>query len=152
MRDYLESVDNSTKLYKLIDRHAPDYQRFAEFDQIMQSLDTQPIRARVTWDIGRLKRIHGGCGEKLMHFQGVPAAGYLQANWTEDRTKFLSESATWMWNTMKTGGIIVFRVDGLKKPEVFSLWERFLAGTIDAEDVRNGLKIIQDIVKHRPNP
>src|ERR1035441_10232583 len=98
-----------------------------------------------------------------MHFQGVPEAGYLGIDWIRDRTEFLSGwrgdvvrnsqsgSGSWVWTTMQKGSIIVYRPDGLKKPEVFSLWERFQSGGIDADDVRNRLKIIRDIMKHRPN-
>ena len=35
MLEYMKSVENATKLYKLIEHYAPEYQKFAEFDQII---------------------------------------------------------------------------------------------------------------------
>jgi len=38
MADYIKAVANATTLYKLIDRLAPEYEKFALFTQIIGSL------------------------------------------------------------------------------------------------------------------
>jgi hypothetical protein len=122
-------VKTTTKLYKLIDAAGPHYVKFAEFIQLLASVDSRQHPPTVVWDISRLKRIHGGCGEKLLHFQGIPEKGYRTDAWIESRMKFAFDSAPWMWSTMTTrGNLAVFSPAGLKKPEVFSLWERYRDG------------------------
>lgn len=153
LEEYRKSLKSTTTLYKLIDSRSPHYQKFFEFCEITTSLDSQRHPPMVFWDISKLKRIHGECSSRLLHFQGVPQQGYLSEGWITDRAKFLFESATWIFDTMRTrGNLVVFNPDGLKKPEVFSLWERYRDGKIDREEVRIGLKIVQPIVRTRPPP
>lgn len=148
--DYEEALRTTTKLYKLIDRAEPVYVKFAEFVRIMATVDSHHYPPTVVWDIARLKRIHGRCGELLLHFQGIPEKGYRSEAWNKRRMQFTFDSASWMWSTMTLcGNLVVFSPDGLKKPEVHSLWERYRNGINSAEDVRNGLRLIQPIVKRR---
>jgi hypothetical protein len=150
---YEEALNSTTKLHKLIDMDGPHYVKFAEFIQILASVDSRSHPPTVVWDIARLKRIHGGCSELLLHFQGIPEKGYRSDAWNENRLRFLLESASWMWSEMTSrGNLAVYAPEGLKKPEVFSLWERYRDGTNTAEDVRIGLRIIQPIVGGRPFP
>jgi len=69
VEEYRMAIRNATKLYKLIDSLAPDYRKFAEFDQIIASVDSHVHPPTVVWDIDRLKRIHGECGARLLHFR-----------------------------------------------------------------------------------
>lgn len=151
-KQYEEAVNTTTKLYKLIDEVGPHYQKFAEFNQIIASIDSIPHPPTAVWDIVRLKRIHGECGGLLLHFQGVIEKGYRGSDWIESRTRFVYDSALWIWKTMTTrGNLAVFRPDGLKKPEVFELWEKYRDGKNTAEDARIGLRLIQEIMRHRPH-
>src|SRR5438552_13272604 len=119
------AIRNATKLYKLIDSLAPDYRKFAEFDQIIASVDSHVHPPTVIWDIDRLKRIHGECGDRLLHFQGISDGNYLSDTWAIRQLAFLDESAMWIWNTMKSrGNLVVYRPEGLI-PEAQSIWEDF---------------------------
>jgi hypothetical protein len=150
--EYDKSLRNTTKLYKLIDAVEPHYKKYVEFGEVIASIDSVRHPPSVFWDISRLKRIHGGCGEYLMHFQGVPEKGYLGSEWIEGRMKFLFDSAMWIWTTMtQRGNLVVYAPEGLKKPEVYSLWERYRDGKVSREDALIGLKIIQPIVRLRPH-
>ena len=152
--EYKESLRATTTLYKLIDGKAPDYQKYAEFVRLVASVDSRPHPPTIIWDIAKLRRIHGGCSEFLLHFQGIIEEGYLQGEWIAGRTEFLLEAASWIWTRMtETGNLVVFAPEGLKKPEVYSLWERFRDGKNSEEDLINGLRIVQPIVSSRPqNP
>ena len=150
--EYDKALNNATKLYKLIDSMAPNYRKFAEFDQIISSVDSQPHPPTIVWDIDKLKRIHGECGNRLLHFGGIPDAGYLSSAWTEDHLRFLSDSTQWMWRNMTTrGNLIVYRPEGLK-PQTHAIWEAFRKGEIDEESTRLRLKIIQPILAKHPQP
>lgn len=149
--EYEQALRSTTKLYKMIDAAEPHYVKFAEFVQLLAAVDSRAHPPTVVWDIARLKRIHGGCGELLLHFQGVPEKGYRSDAWNVIRLKFLREAAAWMWSEMTTrGGLAVYSPEGFKKPEVYSLWGRYRDGSNSAEEVRLGLRIIQPIVQGRP--
>lgn len=151
--EYRSALSKTTTLYKLIDSQSPYYEKFAKFIQLVASVDSRIMPPTVIWEMSRLKRIHGGCGEQLLHFQGISLEGYLSDAWIEGRLMFVRESALWIAKTMESrGNMVVYAPEGLKKPEVFSLWERYRDGKIDEADVRNGLKIVQPIVMHRPSP
>lgn len=140
--DYEKCVNTTTKLYKLIDSEAPHYAKFAEFIKIIGAVDSKPMPPTVIWDIPRLKRIHGECGHRLLHFAGILERGYLSENWFNDQSKYLFDAAYWIGSTMaSTGNLAVFNLDGLK-PEVISIWERFRDGLIEADDARYSLNLI----------
>jgi len=142
--DYKKAVKQGTTLYKLIDSLAPHYKKFAEFIGIIREIDPHPPPPMTVWNIGRLKRIHGECGNLLLHFQGVQETGYLQEAWIADRLGFLGVSAEWIWSEMtSTGRIVLYRPDDLNKPDVFDIWEDFRDGKIDADSARLRLKIIE---------
>jgi hypothetical protein len=114
IQDYKRALKNATTLYKLIDSSTPDYKKFAEFDQMIQQLDSSVHPPAVVWDIARLKKIHGECGSRLLHLQESSETGYMSSAWIADRRQFLNDSALWMWNLMMTqGNIIVYYPDGL---------------------------------------
>lgn len=145
--EYQKAIANATKLYKLIDSLAPDYRKFGEFDQIVASLDSRPHPPTVVWDIDRLKRIHGECGNRLLHFQGISDGNYLSDAWTIEQLAFLDESAMWIWSTMRSrGNLVVYRPEGLI-PEAQSIWESFRTGQIDAESVHYRLQIVRPVVR-----
>jgi hypothetical protein len=149
MNEYKEAIRNATKLYKLIDSLAPDYRKFATFDQIIASMDSKVHPPTIVWDIERLKRIHGECGNRLLHFQGIPVEGYLSDNWMIEHLTFLENSALWMWNTMRSrGNLIVYYPEGLI-PQVQLVWESFRKGEIDAESVRCRLAIVRPVRRRR---
>jgi hypothetical protein len=143
--EYRKAIATATKLYKLIDSLAPDYTKFGEFQQIVAALDSRPHPPTVIWDIDRLKRIHGECGKRLLHFQGILGGDYLSDAWAIRQLAFLDESAMWIWNTMKSrGNLVVYRPEGLI-PQAQSIWEDFRTGQIDAESVRYRLQIVRPI-------
>lgn len=147
--EYKKAIRSATKLYKLIDSLAPDYRKFAEFDQILASLDSHPHPPTVVWDIDRLKRIHGECGNRLLHFQGISDGNYLSDAWIIEHLVFLEESGTWMWRTMRSrGNLVVYYPKGLIPP-VQLIWESYRTGEIDAESVRYRLEIVRPAIPKR---
>lgn len=149
VEDYKRALKSSTTLYKLIDKFAPNYRKFAEFDQIIQTLDTRVHPPTIIWDIGRLRKIHGGCGEYLLHLQEGGEAGYGSQSWTAGRASFLEHSAEWMWQLMTTrGNLVVYHPERLY-PETRLVWESFLKGETDAAGARIRLQLIQPLVQQR---
>jgi len=149
VNEYRKAIKNATKLYKLIDSLAPDYRKFAEFDQIIASVDRHVHPPTVVWDIDRLKRIHGECSNRLLHFQGISDEDYLSDKWIIQHLALLEESAVWMWNTMRTrGNLVVYRPDGLT-PQTQLTWESFRKGEIDEESVRYRLEIIRPLARRQ---
>jgi hypothetical protein len=133
-------------LYKLIDSLAPDYRKFAEFNQIIASIDSYPHPPTVIWDIERLKRIHGECGTRLLHFQGVSDGIYLTDEWMIRQLAFHEEAARWMWDTMRSrGNLVVYRPEDLF-PQTQLIWESFRKGEIDRESVRYRLEIVRPAI------
>jgi len=148
--EYLESLKSTTKLYKLIDARSPSYYRFAEFIKIIGGIDRTWHPPSVIWDMTRLKRIHGECGGRLLHFQGVAGKGYLSSQWIEAQMRFVSESARWIFDTIQQrGNLVVYFPDGLARLEVFGIWEQFRDHAITAEDVEIRLKILQPVLRTR---
>ncbi len=144
--EYRKAIKNATKLYKLIDSLAPDYRKFAEFDQIVLSVDSQAHPPTVVWDIERLKRIHGECSDRLLHFQGVSDEDYLSDKWMIQHLAFLEDSAVWIWSTMRfRGNLVVYRPEGLTH-QTQLIWESFRKDEIDEESVRYRLEIIRPLL------
>ncbi len=147
--DYTRALKSSTTLYKLIDRFAPNYRKFAEFDQIIQSIDTWVHPPTIIWDIARLRKIHGGCGEYLLHLQGSGETGYRSKNWIAGRTRFLKDSAEWMSGLMTTrGNLVVYHPEGLY-PETRLVWESYLKNETDLDGTRIRLKLIRPLMQGR---
>ena len=147
--DYTRALKSSTTLYKLIDKFAPNYRKFAEFDQIIQTLDTRVHPPTIVWDIARLRKIHGRCGEYLLHLQEGGENGYRSQTWVTDRMRFLKDSAEWMWGLMTTrGNLVIYHPDGLFA-ETRLVWESFLKGETDAEGARIRLQLIHPLVQGR---
>jgi len=145
--EYKKAIKNATKLYKLIDSLAPDYQKFAEFDQIIASIDRHVHPLTVVWDIERLKRIRGECSSRLLHFQGISEEDYLSEKWMIQHLVFLEESALWMWDTMRArGNHVVYHPQGLT-PQTQLIWDSFRKGEINEESVRYRLEIIRPLAR-----
>ena len=145
--EYKKAIKNATKLYKLIDSLAPDYQKFAEFDQIIASIDRHVHPLTVVWDIERLKRIHGECSSRLLHFQGISEEDYLSEKWMIQHLVFLEESALWMWDTMRArGNLVVYHPQGLT-PQTQLIWDSFRKREINEESVRYRLEIIRPLAR-----
>lgn len=71
VKEYSRCKQNATKMYKIIRRLQPDYQKLVRFTNICCSLEPHLPRI-VEWDMPRLMRIHGEIAEYL-HFYGVPS-------------------------------------------------------------------------------
>jgi len=147
VRQYQEAINDTTKLYKLLNKHAPEYEKFARFDELIQEVDPLLHPRAIIWDNAKLRRIHGGCGEKLLHLQEAGETGYRSPVWVRDRTEFLRASASWMWNLMNKGGgnILVNYPNGLN-PEPRLVWDDFRTGKIDEESAKIRLKLIHPLI------
>jgi hypothetical protein len=147
--DYKRALKSSTTLYKLTDRFAPNYRKFAEFDQIIQSIDPRAHPPTIIWDIARLRKIHGGCGKYLLHLQASGKTGYWSKSWIANRTCFLKASAEWMWGLMTTrGNLVVYHPERLY-PETRLVWESYLKDKTDVEGARIRLKLIRPLLQRR---
>jgi len=146
VRHYKQALRQPTKLYKLVKKYAPEYEKFAEFDQLIQQVDPKFRPRTVVWDNTTLSRIHGRCSEKLLHVQKGGDEDYLSKPWIIDRTNFLRDSAQWMWSLMRTGGkVLVNYPDGLRgEPRI--VWESFRDGKIDAESAKLRLQLIHPLI------
>jgi hypothetical protein len=149
MHHYRQALRQPTKLYKLVKNYAPEYEKFAEFDQLIQQVDPKFGPRTVVWDNVILSRIHGRCSGKLLHVQKRGDEGYLSKSWILDRTNFLRESAQWMWNLMGTGGKVLVNYPNGLAPEPRIVWESFRDGEIDAESAKLRLQLIHPLISQR---
>jgi hypothetical protein len=107
------------------------------------SVDSRVHPPTVVWDIDRLKRIHGECGSRLLHFQGVAGGNYMSEEWMIRQLAFFEEAAIWMWDTMRSrGNLVVYLPEGLSAHTQL-VWESYRKGEIDEESVRYRLEIIR---------
>ena len=150
--EYIQATAEATTLYRLIDKYSPFYWRFVAFGKVLASADSRPHPPIAEWDMSRLRRIHGGCGRKLLHLQGEPKVSFNSDEWYVDRLSFLDQSCSFIWEEMESSrNKLVFKPEGLKKPEVLELWEQFRDGKIDEDSVRLRLTIAQPILAQRPH-
>jgi hypothetical protein len=112
-------------------------------------MDSHVHPPTVVWDIERLKRIHGECSNRLLHFQGISDEDYLSVKWMIQHLAFLEDSAFWMWNTMRSrGNLVVYHPQGLTL-QTQLIWESFRNGEIDEESVRYRLEIIRPLSRRK---
>ena len=146
IEEYSRCKRNATKMYKIIQRLLPDYQRLVKFTNICGSLDLQQPKV-VEWDMPRLMRLHGEISEYL-HFYGVPHETTEKPEWFVKVLTTVETGANYIWQHLTTARIGQSDIASMQ-PEVSHAWEEFRTGQITEDSVRIRLKIAQPILRER---
>ncbi len=144
--EYSRCKQNATKMYKVIDRLEPNYQRLVRFTNICCSLDPRLPRV-IEWNMSQLKRIHGEMGN-FLHFYGAPNETTENPGWFVKAFTAIETGAKQIWAHLVADRIGLMRATEME-PEVRHTWEQFKAGQISEDSVRTRLKLAQPILRDR---
>jgi hypothetical protein len=144
--EYLHCKQNATKMYKVIDRMEPNYQKLVRFTNICCSLDPRLPRI-IEWNMSQLKRTHWEMG-KYLHFNGAPSETTQNPEWFVKAITVIETGASEIWTNLTTNRVGQMRVTEME-PEVRQAWEQFLAEQLSEDSVRTRLKIAQPILHDR---
>lgn len=134
-------------MYEVIDKLAPNYERRMEFTRIVMSL--QPHAPEVSeWDISKLKRFHGEAS-RFLHFHGVPEDTFQRPTWMEESTAKLERIAVYLWEQMAPGKVTANMRPEAMQPETRAVWERFVAGEINADSAKTQLQFAHPVLAQR---
>jgi len=146
--EYSRCKQNATKMYKVIDRLEPNYQKLVRFTNICIccSLDSRLPRV-IEWNMSQLKRIHGEMGSYL-HFCGAPNETTENPEWFAKALAAIETGANQIWAHLVADRIGLMRATEME-PEVRHAWEQFKDGQISEDSVRTRLKLAQPILHDR---
>jgi len=144
--EYSRCKQNATKMYKVIDRLEPNYQKLVRFTNICCSLDLRLPRV-IEWNMSQLKRIHGEMGNYL-HFYGAPKETTENHEWFVKALTTIETGANQIWAHLVADRIGLMRATEME-PEVRHAWEQFKASQISEDSVRTRLKLAQPILHDR---
>lgn len=149
-KEYVRCTKEVTKMYKLIDSFAPDYDRMMPFMQVILDLESESKEAPqvAVWDISRLKRYHGEASE-FLHFQGIPQETFEDKLWLGRSLEKLERMAIYIWKEMTGGKQTGNMSPDEMEPETRTVWEQYKSGLIDLTSVRTQLQIIWPTLAQR---
>lgn len=142
--EYAKCSTEATKMYKLIDRSAPDYRKLMRFIEIVLGLEHGGPKIAV-WDIDRLKRFHGEASAYL-HFQGAPCDTHENPLWLGHGIAKLEEMAQYVWSELISGKQTANMPPDKMQPETKAVWEQYRLGKLDEEGVRTRLLLAQPVL------
>ena len=146
VQEYSRCKNDSTKMYKVLDRLSPDHQKLVRFTNISVAVQkNQP--SLIEWDIPRLKRLHGESSQYL-HFLGKPDETISSAKWFICALGLLESGANYVWEHLTTARIGQLDIATMP-PEVKEAWEGFRKGELDEESVQVRLRLAQPILHKR---
>jgi hypothetical protein len=146
IKEYSHCKRNATKMYKIIRRLLPDYQKLVRFTNICGSLDLGQPKV-VEWDMPRLIRIHGETSEYL-HFYGVPNETTEKPEWFVKVLTTIERGADYVWKHLTTAHVGQMNVASMP-PEVNDVWNDFRTGKITEGSTLIRLKLAQPILHNR---
>lgn len=145
--EYARCSKEATKMYKLIDRVAPDYRKLMQFMDILLNLEHAGPQI-VVWDIDRLKRIHGQASE-FLHFQGAPFDTHESPLWLGNGISKLESMANYIWGEITSGKQTGNMPLDKMEPETKAVWEQFRDDKLDKVGVRTQLLIAKPVLTAR---
>ena len=145
-KEYEKCKGNSTKLYKVVRRLNPDYQKLVEFTQAIASTDPQwpPIEG---WDHNKLMK-HWGKVSNYLHWVGEPAETFESDNWLSEGITIVESAAEYIWHKMSTSFTGIMMPDNMQS-EVRESWERFCVGEISLDAVKRIANLALPILRQR---
>ena len=144
--EYLKVKNNSTKLYKFLDKRTPDIKKLSSFSKIIYSLETN-LPNITDWDLEKLKKIYGTVSDYL-HFQGIPEETWDSSEWFVEFLSTIENGTKYLWDGFIKGETAFIRPKDMGN-EVQQAWEDYKNGNINEADVIGRLKIAQPILQQR---
>ena len=147
-KEYEKCKGNSTKLYKVVRRLNPDYQKLVKFTQAIASADPQwpPIES---WDHNKLMK-HWGMVSNYLHWAGEPAETVESDNWLSEGISFVENAAEYIWHKMSTGYTGIMMSEDMQ-PEIRECWERFRVNEISFNAAKRIVHLAQPVLRQRLN-
>lgn len=143
---YAKCRGKATKMYKVLDRLQPDYEKLMQF--IKLTLEGDPnAPSIIEWDLSRLKRLHSNVSECL-HFHGIFAETWASSEWFVKNLTVIEEAATYLREQLENGQTGATREETMP-PEVRDMWVGFKTGKLTKDDVRFRLKIAHPVLQRR---
>jgi len=145
-KEYEKIIGNSTKLYKVVRRLNPDYQKLVKFTQAIASADPNlpPI---VSWDHNKLMK-HWGKVSNYLHWVGEPAETVESDNWLSEGIIIVENAAEYIWHKMSTGYSGIMMPKNMQV-EIRQCWERFRINEISFNAAKQIVRLAQPVLRQR---
>lgn len=146
-KEYEKCKNNSTKLYKIVKRLNPDYDKLAKFIQAIVSVLRPPKPKIITWNHKKLMR-HSGEVSNFLHWPGEPAETLESENWLTVGIAVVDKAALYVWDNARSGTMGITMPENMP-PEIMECWLRFKAGDIDINGVKRTARIALPVLTER---
>jgi len=144
-KEYVKCKKNTTKMYKILKKLTPDYDKLVIFNRAMFSLiETYKVTA---WDLKKINKLYGKVSN-FLHFQGSPDETWKKSEWFVDFLNTVENAACYLWNGF-TQGATAMSIPENMAPEVREMWNEFKDDQITIDDVKIRLKIAEPVLKDR---
>ncbi|MBL3619701.1 MAG: hypothetical protein JMN26_18575 [gamma proteobacterium endosymbiont of Lamellibrachia anaximandri] len=142
--EYEKCLGNSTKLYKIINRLAPQRENLAKFTRAVFSVGEVRIPL-VVWDHKKLMQYWGRISNYL-HWAGAIDETIQNESWVKEGILITEEACAHIWNNLTQHEMGVMLPNDMH-PEIRDLWERYKAGKIGLDEVRISSKLLDPALK-----
>lgn len=146
-QEYENCKGKSTKLYKIVRRLNPDYEKLVKFTQAIVSVLPSPRPKIIIWNHKKLMR-HSGEVSNYLHWTGEPAETYESCNWLEQGIAIVNAIAISIWDNSKSGYTGKIIRDQMP-PEIMGYWQRFRAEEVDIDEVKRIARIALPVLTER---
>lgn len=141
--EYEKCIGNSTKLYAIINRLAPEREKLAKFNQAIFSAGTIRIPL-VVWDHKLLMK-YWGMLSKYLHWAGAIDETIHVQSWIQAGIRVAEEACLYIWKNQTQKETGVMTPDDMH-PEIRRLWERYKNGEIGIEEVKISSQILDPVI------
>jgi len=143
---YQRCKGSSTKLYKIINKLSPDYNKLAQFTKEIISVDphSPPL---ITWDHRFLMK-SWGLTSYYLHWAGKPDETVESDSWFNTGVHVVEDAANYIWRKV-TFGYTGIMMPHKMEPEIRQLWDRFKNGRTDLEGVKRAALLALPILQNR---
>lgn len=142
--DYEKCLGNSTKLYAIINKLAPEREKLAKFNQAVFSVGSMQIPLAV-WDHKFLMKYWGKLS-KYLHWAGAIDETVEDGSWVGAGIVATEEACAYIWGNLtqnESGGMMPDEMH----PEIRRLWERFRENKISIEEVKISSQLLEPTIR-----
>jgi len=142
-REYKKCSGSANKLYEIIERLIPRYERLVDFTKAMA-----PTGLPITkWDNRALIR-HSGKVSTYLHWSGGLDVTIQSEAWYEKGIATVEAAASYIWQGLTTGNTGIMTIEKLE-PEMRELWELYSKDEITLESAVKRAEILEPILQAR---
>jgi len=146
-KEYRKCVGDPHRMKKMLESSEVSYGTLVEFSRILLDLDRDAPKLRF-WNLEDLFKYWGTASE-LLHFVGAHTRTYSDDGWFVRSLARLESVLHPIWTASTTTlGFGLLSRDTME-PEVRQAWEEFSAGTLNEDDLKTRMRIIQPALRER---